>query len=116
MKRVLRKSRQTVAFVIAIMMFLSVIPLTVVSAEQKYETIEEDGKEYIVFGSYEQDGNKKNGKEPIEWEVLGEDENGILVVSRYILDCQPYNKSPSHVTWKTCTLRKWLNNVSAELA
>ena len=96
-------------------MFLSVLPAVDASAKQKYKTVIEDGKEYIVFGSYVQGGYGENIK-PIEWEVLGEDENGILVVSRYILDCQPYNKSPSHVTWKTCTLRKWLNNVSAELA
>ena len=64
---------------------------------------------YIVFGSYEQDGNKKNGKEPIEWEVLKEDKNGILVISRYVLDYQPYSKKPDVGTWEACSLRKWLN-------
>lgn len=69
-----------------------------------------DGKEkYITFGSYEQDNNEENGKEPIEWEILGEDENGILIISRYTLDCVPYDENDMEVTWETCTLREWLN-------
>ena len=34
----------------------------------------------------------------------------MLVISKYALDCQPYNTSYTDVTWKTCSLRKWLNN------
>ena len=33
-----------------------------------------------------------------------------LLISKYALDCQPYNTSYTDVTWETCTLRKWLNN------
>lgn len=33
-----------------------------------------------------------------------------LVISKYALDCKPYNTSDTDVTWETCTLRKWLNN------
>ena len=64
---------------------------------------------YIVFGTYEQDGNLSNGPEPIEWEILGEDENGIYMISRYILDYQPYNTTNEDVTWEESSLRKWLN-------
>ncbi|MBR5970504.1 MAG: hypothetical protein IK016_09205 [Lachnospiraceae bacterium] len=64
----------------------------------------------IAFGSYEQDGNTANGKEPIEWEVLAVEGDGILVVSRYVLDCVPYHEEYEGVTWETCTLRKWMNN------
>ena len=35
--------------------------------------INEDG--YLVFGTYEQDGDESNGPEPIEWEILDENEN-----------------------------------------
>lgn len=69
---------------------------------------EQDG--YIIFGVYEQDGDLTNGPEPIEWEVLGTDSNGTLLVSRYILDCQPYNTEYVDVTWETCSLRAWLND------
>lgn len=62
------------------------------------------------FGSYEQDNNKSNGQEDIEWLVLEKDGTKILVVSKYALDCKPYNTSYTDVTWETCTFRKWLNN------
>ena len=72
--------------------------------------------EYIIFGEYEQDGNTENGAEPIEWEILGKDENGILVVSKNILDCQPYNTKNENVTWESCSLRKWLNGTFYDTA
>ena len=65
---------------------------------------------YITFGTYEQDNNTGNGKEDIEWLVLAKENNRLLVISRYALDCKPYNKEDTSVTWETCTLRKWLNN------
>ena len=105
----LKSMKRVIALGLAAIMAVSLIPASPVAAKTKYKTVKEDGKEYIVFGSYEQDGDESNGKESIEWEVLGEDDKGILVVSRYILDNQPYNKEWTDVTWKTCTLRKWLN-------
>jgi len=65
--------------------------------------------DYIKFGNYEQDNNTENGKEEIEWLVLEVKDGKALVISKYALDCQPYNTS-SKVTWETCALRKWLNN------
>lgn len=65
---------------------------------------------YINFGAYEQDNNTSNGKEDIEWLVLEVKDGKALVISKYALDCQPYNTSYTDVTWETCTLRKWLNN------
>ena len=62
------------------------------------------------FGSYEQDNNKSNGQEDIEWLVLAKEGTKILVISKEALDCKPYNTSDTDVTWETCTLRKWLNN------
>ena len=64
----------------------------------------------ITFGSYEQDGNTANGKEPVEWVVLDADAESVLVVSRYVLDCKSYHEEYTDVTWETCMLRSWLNN------
>ncbi len=64
----------------------------------------------IVFGSYEQDNNTENGKEPIEWIVLSNDDKELLVLSKYALDCQPYNTKFTDITWEECSLRKWLNS------
>ncbi len=64
---------------------------------------------YITFGHYEQDNNPFNGKEPIEWLVLDVQGDQALVISRYGLDCKPYNTNYAQVTWENCSLRKWLN-------
>ena len=68
-----------------------------------------DNKKHVLFGAYEQDNNLDNGKEKIEWIVLAQDGDKDLLISKNILDWQPFNKSESDVTWETCTLRKWLN-------
>lgn len=66
--------------------------------------------DYIEFGEYEQDGDESNGKEDIEWLVLDKEEDRILVISKYALDCQPYNDVDEDITWEECTLREWLND------
>ena len=65
--------------------------------------------DYVIFGAYEQNNNTINGKEDIEWKVLAKEDGKALLISRYGLDCQPYNESYNSVTWETCTLRTWLN-------
>ena len=66
--------------------------------------------DYVIFGNYEQDYNSTNGKEVIEWRVLNKENDRLLVISRYALDCQPFNTSYTSITWENCSLRKWLNN------
>lgn len=63
----------------------------------------------VVFGSYEQDNSLDNGKEDIEWLVLEKQPDKVLVISKYGLDCKPYNDENVDIIWKNCTLRKWLN-------
>ena len=48
----------------------------------------------LTFGRYEQDGIRGNGAEDIEWLVLDVQGNKALLLSRYALDSQPYNKKP----------------------
>ena len=72
--------------------------------------------DYITFGHYEQDNNTGNGKEPIEWLVLEVRGDQALVISRYGLDCKPYNTSLTEVTWETCSLREWLNGEFLNIA
>ena len=66
--------------------------------------------DYVFFGAYEQDNNTSNGKEDVEWLVLEVKDGKALVISKYALDCKPYNTIYADVTWETCTLRKWLSN------
>ena len=34
----------------------------------------------------------------------------ILVISKFALDCRQYHSDHKAASWKTCTLRKWLND------
>ena len=63
----------------------------------------------VSFGHYEQDGNRSNGAEAIEWLVLDVQEDRALLLSRYALDAQPFHKKYEYVTWDTSTIRQWLN-------
>ena len=63
---------------------------------------------YITFGHYPQTA-AGNDSTPIEWLVLEVKGNQALLISRYGLDAQPYNKERTEVTWETCTIRTWLN-------
>ena len=65
--------------------------------------------DYVLFGSYEQDNNEKNGKEVIEWMVLDQRENSLLLISKYALDYKLYNPDWGDVTWETSSIRAWLN-------
>ena len=63
----------------------------------------------LVMGAFEQDNNPENGPEPVEWLVLAVEDDRALLISRYALDCRPYNRNAAHVTWADCSLRRWLN-------
>ena len=63
--------------------------------------------EELTFGKYMQSGTSE--KESITWKILHKEGNKALVISKYALDCKPYNDTETGVTWETCSLRKWLN-------
>ena len=62
----------------------------------------------VEFGHYEQDNDLDNGPEPIEWIVLDVQAGKSLLISKYALDCMPYNEMSVDVTWKQCSIRQWL--------
>ncbi len=72
-------------------------------------------KDCVTFGAYEQD-YPINGKDPIEWIVYEKTDDSLFVISKDALDCLPYNTTVEDVTWETCTLRKWLNEVFYNIA
>ena len=63
--------------------------------------------DYIVFGQYIQELN--TAPKPIQWKVLARENDRILVISLYVLECMPYNEISGKVTWQGCSLRRWLN-------
>ena len=62
----------------------------------------------ISFGSFEQDGNTENGKETLEWIVLTVKRPYVLLLSKNVLDVQPFSGADS-AAWIDSTLRRWLN-------
>ena len=65
--------------------------------------------ESLVFGRYEQDNDPSNGPEDIEWNVLVNDGEGPVLISKYILDAKAYNEDPAKKGWDQSPLRSWLN-------
>lgn len=55
----------------------------------------------VLFGYY--------GDEPLEWKVLDVQGKKKLLITSCVIDCKKYNAVRKPVTWKDCTLRKWLN-------
>ena len=92
-----------------------------VASTQKTEIIESTqtgeyvantlNEEYVVFGAFEQDADESNGKEPIEWQVLAQEEDKVLLISRYVLDYRENNSwdDLGKDTWPGSSLRRWLN-------
>ena len=64
----------------------------------------------ITFGTYEQDNDKKNGKEPIEWIVLEVNDNQAFVVSRYVLTARQFHNNKRNFDWSKSAIRTWLND------
>ena len=64
----------------------------------------------MVLGRYEQDGNDDNGLEEIEWVVLDIKGDELFVISRFALDCIPYNSSHGEARWENSYVRNWLND------
>lgn len=72
--------------------------------------------DYITLGKYEQDNNKSNGSEDIEWLIVDSQKGKMLVVSKYVLDAKKYNEEKGDTTWESCSLREWLNINFMDLA
>ena len=68
-----------------------------------------DNFDSLIFGKYEQDGILENGKEDIEWIVLDNTDNKLLLLSKYILDGNSFNDENRFINWEQCSLRNWLN-------
>lgn len=89
-------------------MLMVIMLIGVAAADNSQEQSFVVGSVY-VFGSYEQDNNHDNGTEPIEWIVLQTDGTKTLLISKHILDCQPFAASKENVTWENSSIRAWLN-------
>ena len=62
----------------------------------------------IPFGQYPQGANGE--VQPLMWRVLAVENGRALLITDKLIDCVRYNEVKTDVTWKTCTLRKWMND------
>ena len=102
------KKRLLSTILIASMLMTSCSVLDRFTDSDNDEIYSRDG-DHVTFGHYEQDGDIGNGPEPIEWQIISEEDGKLLLISSSILDCQAFNTGSDGVTWETCTLRSWLN-------
>lgn len=65
--------------------------------------------ERVTFGTYPQSNVLSDEAEPIQWRILAVEENRVLLLSQSLLDYRPYHQEDKNVTWRTCSLRRWLN-------
>lgn len=71
----------------------------------------------VKLGSYEQDGDILNGKEPIEWRVLEVDGDRAYVVSEKGLDAHAFNEDADDGNdWNSSDLKAWLEEDFASQA
>ncbi len=68
--------------------------------------------ETVVFGTYAQDNDVNGGPEAIEWYVLAHEDGNTLLISKYILDAQPFNTENR----QECSLDDWLMNTFYDTA
>ena len=63
----------------------------------------------IPFGRYPQGANGEI--EPLMWRVLAVESGRALLITDKLIDCVRYHETDTKVTWETCSLRRWMNNV-----
>ena len=60
------------------------------------------------FGQYPQGAN--GDVQPIEWRVLAVENGMALLITDKLIDYVKYFPAIANITWRTCTLRNWMNN------
>ena len=103
-----KKNKKFILSVIGMIVLLGITGIFI-NVFNKYRVIEKQCKvgNTISFGKYPQD--EDGSAKPIEWIVMKKEKNKVLLLSKYVLDAQPYNKKNKAVTWETSAIRKWLN-------
>lgn len=104
-----KKKHIIICFAVLMSAIISVV-FVALKIYMKLSTYYINDEGYVVFGHYEQDGDASNGTEPIEWMILYEDEEKLILISRYCIEALPYNEKYEYVSWEDCSLRAWLQS------
>ncbi len=96
------------------------VPANIPSSNETYEIVADNYKsienlknlkigKLVSFGKYEQDNDYSNGSEPIVWQILDNNDDGLLLLSKKIIDYREFADSNGY-NWSDSSLRRWLNN------
>lgn len=95
--------------------------IVIIPMYKRNEAIKEHGEKVVVWfesleagdevtlGRYEQDNDKSNGTEELEWIVLEAKDDRVLLISKYVIDGE-YFDDDGLDTWDASSLRSHLNN------
>ena len=64
----------------------------------------------VTFGSYEQDDNLENGKEPIDWIIIDRNETSTMLISLDVIEYKKFSSNYDDKTWEKSSIRRWLNS------
>ena len=73
----------------------------------------------VRFGSYPKGHITSKEKDDIEWLVLDRDGTKLLLITKQVIDCYPfqrYDRRHDNVAWNTSVLRSWLNGEFSDIA
>lgn len=105
MTRVLKYMDLIVLFLILLLCFFIANNL-----DNNKEKQEISNTRVIEFGEIEQDGDFQNGKEKIEWYILNETSEDMLLISKDIILTLPYSVYYDTPTYEKSTIRYYLNS------
>ena len=77
--------------------------------EYRPEWTDETSSSFQYYNGYTTGNTYYFKWEPIVWQVLAKESDGVYVMSKTLLDSQAYNNYCEATTWETSTLRTWLN-------
>ena len=75
-------------------LFAVAVIFALISASESFADFQE-----IQFGRYYQNAGEKELL-PIEWLILAENDNSLLLLTKHCIDQQPYNDRNTNITWK----------------
>ena len=68
----------------------------------------------VTFGSYPQ--TARGAAAPIQWIVLGIEDDQVTLLSKYALDSQKYHNGNLRISWQNSKLYAWLNSTFYDTA
>lgn len=83
-------------------------------AQKNKPAMKINSRGYYEYGRWIQNADEKNT--PLEWRIVTENDNHILLATVQAIDCRPFDEDPGEIRWHNSSLYKWLNQEFFETA